>query len=155
GRAYDLIMGGAEEPFLGIVINYPQQRNYCQHIELSPRNLRARFHRQTENLGIGLLGAGNFALGILIPAIRGIPRAELIGVCAASGLSAHYAAKKFGFLYSTTDPQKILEETEVNTVVIATPHRMHASLIIAALAARKNVFCEKPLCTSEAELADI
>ena len=153
-RAYDLVMGQAGERFVGIVINYPEQVDQCRYIKLSQRNVRAGFG-QTENLQIGLLGAGNFALGILIPAIRRIPGARLIGVCAASGQSAHYAAKKFGFLYCTTDPQKILEEVEVNTIAIATPHRMHAALVIAALMAHKNVFCEKPLCTSEAELGEI
>jgi predicted dehydrogenase len=40
-------------------------------------------------------------------------------------------------------------------VIIATRHHLHAPQIIAALSAGKHVFCEKPLCIREDELADI
>jgi len=155
-RAYDLVLGRAGGRFLGIVISYPQerQRHPLQRMHL-PQNLRAGCVGQAENLRVGLLGAGNFALGVLIPAMRTDPGTQLIGICAASGLSAQYGAKKFGFLHSTTDPEKILKDPEINTAVVATPHRLHASLAIRTLAARKNVFCEKPLCVSEPELAEI
>ncbi|MGH7193258.1 MAG: Gfo/Idh/MocA family protein, partial [Candidatus Saccharimonadales bacterium] len=43
----------------------------------------------------------------------------------------------------------------VNTVVVATPHNAHAEQVLAALRAGKHVFCEKPLCLSLAELAEI
>jgi predicted dehydrogenase len=43
----------------------------------------------------------------------------------------------------------------VNAVVIATRHYLHAKQVLAALAEGKHVFCEKPLCLSEAELRSI
>jgi predicted dehydrogenase len=43
----------------------------------------------------------------------------------------------------------------VNTVVIATRHHLHASQVLAAVGAGKHVFCEKPLCLQENELAEI
>ena len=49
----------------------------------------------------------------------------------------------------------VLNSQQVNTVVIATRHHLHANQVLAALAARKNVFCEKPLCLNEEELAKI
>jgi len=40
-------------------------------------------------------------------------------------------------------------------VVIATRHHLHAAQVEAAMNAGKAVFCEKPLCLSEEELARI
>ena len=43
----------------------------------------------------------------------------------------------------------------MNTVVIATRHHLHAAQVLKALIAGKHVFCEKPLCLTEDELAQI
>ena len=41
---------------------------------------------------------------------------------------------------------------DTNTVFILTRHNSHAEFIIKALKSGKNVFVEKPICTSEKEL---
>jgi predicted dehydrogenase len=48
-----------------------------------------------------------------------------------------------------------MSDPDINTVVIATRHHLHAPQGLAALRAGKNVFCEKPLCLTEEELAEI
>jgi len=48
-----------------------------------------------------------------------------------------------------------LEDSSINTIAIATRHNAHARQVLAALKAGKNVFCEKPLCIREEELAEI
>jgi predicted dehydrogenase len=78
-----------------------------------------------------------------------------VGVCAATGLSAEHAGKKFGFSYCTTDERRLVEDAGINTVVISTRHDLHARQVLAAIAAGKNVFCEKPLCLHVAELEEI
>jgi predicted dehydrogenase len=40
--------------------------------------------------------------------------------------------------------EALLENPKVDAVVLATPHSMHAQQVIAAAAAKKHVFCEKP-----------
>jgi len=45
---------------------------------------------------------------------------------------------------------KVLGDPRVEAVVLATPHALHEAQILAALAAGKNVFCEKPLTMSAA-----
>jgi predicted dehydrogenase len=40
--------------------------------------------------------------------------------------------------------EALLENPKVHAVVLATPHSMHARQVIAAAAAKKHVFCEKP-----------
>jgi predicted dehydrogenase len=43
-----------------------------------------------------------------------------------------------------------LEDPEVDAIVLATPHSMHESQILACAAAGKHVFCEKPLALTAA-----
>src|SRR6266849_5183891 len=40
--------------------------------------------------------------------------------------------------------EAVLANPQVDAVVLATPHSMHAPQVIAAAAAKKHVFCEKP-----------
>jgi predicted dehydrogenase/threonine dehydrogenase-like Zn-dependent dehydrogenase len=154
-RAYDLILGQTGEKHLAVVLTYSERAVLSSRRELglTPRNADGAGGARCPRVGV--LGAGNFALGVLVPTIRRTARTELVGVCAASGASAQYAAEKFGFQYSTTDSSQILEDPEIDTVVIATPHSLHAPQVLAALAAGKTIFCEKPLCISETELAEI
>jgi threonine dehydrogenase-like Zn-dependent dehydrogenase len=52
-------------------------------------------------LRIGVLGAGNFASAVMLPALKEIPAVELLGIASASGMSARHAANRFGFHYAT------------------------------------------------------
>ena len=79
----------------------------------------------------------------------------MVAVCAATGAHSRYAADKFKFRISSTDERDVLDHQDVNTAVIATRHHLHAKQVLSALGARKNVFCEKPLCLNEEELAKI
>jgi predicted dehydrogenase len=46
--------------------------------------------------------------------------------------------------------EALLANPNVDAVVLATPHSMHAQQVIAAAAARKHVFCEKPFTLTKA-----
>jgi predicted dehydrogenase len=80
---------------------------------------------------------------------------SLVSVCAATGSHAQHAARKFGFRDCTTDDTALTHNSDVDTVVIATRHHLHAGQVLAALEAGKSVFCEKPLCLTEDELRNI
>ena len=51
--------------------------------------------------------------------------------------------------------EALLADPRIDAVVLATPHSLHASQVMAAAAARKHVFCEKPfaLTKTDAEAA--
>src|ERR1700733_3248526 len=84
--------------------------------------------------------AGNFATGTLLPAIKRLRAAELVGLCAANGSHSRHSAEKFGFRYCATEEEKILHDPQVNTVVIATRHHLHASQVLAALEVEQACF---------------
>ena len=146
--AYELITGKPGEPYLGVLIRY--SRGNCSpdsRLELVPRNPRPE-----AQISIGVIGAGNFAFGTLLPAIKAVGDVRFIGLCASNGPRARAAATKFDFEFCSTDEEEIFSNPSINTVVIATRHHLHANQVLRALQSGKHVFCEKPLCLNEDEL---
>lgn len=151
--AYQLITGRSGERFLGVVIQYLGTANSLPTVAVRNAVRSGQFAGKCE-MTVGALGAGVFATGTLLPAIKA-SSARLKVICAATGSHAHHAARKFGFECSTTDESEVLRDQDVNTIVITTRHHLHAQQVMDALAAGKHVFCEKPLCLSEDELRQI
>jgi predicted dehydrogenase/threonine dehydrogenase-like Zn-dependent dehydrogenase len=152
--AYELITGRSNEAFLGVVIQYAESGNDTRTLALVHDGAVGTTERGA-HLSVGLLGAGGFAASILIPAMKESSRTRLTAICAATGSHAQSAGRKFGFQSCTTDESEIIGNSAINTVVVATRHNLHARQVVAALKTNRNVFCEKPLCLSEAELGTI
>ena len=103
-RAYALITGKATEPLPGHRAHLPGRgRAGRAGRASSPRARRRRPSRRAvartagEPVGVGFLGAGNFATSMLLPHLKARPDVKLTGVVTASGLTARGAAEKFGF----------------------------------------------------------
>ncbi|MGH9580181.1 MAG: Gfo/Idh/MocA family oxidoreductase, partial [Terriglobales bacterium] len=155
-RAYDLISGSTAEPYLAAVLTYANPPHLSRRMAYGQEPPSATREVVQEGVvRVGVLGAGNFARTTLLPAMKKVPGVELTGVCAATGLSARQAAERFGFRFAATEEQEIFAHARIQAVVIATRHHLHAGQVMAALAAGKHVFCEKPLCLEERELAAI
>jgi predicted dehydrogenase len=160
--AYEIILGKRDVPFLGILLTYDQdqptqteQADQTIQQPASPDATQAEKRISQARVALGVVGAGNYATNVLLPALRGIPGLDLVGICSASGLSAQHAADKFGFLYAASDEQRVLDDPMVNTIAILTRHNLHGRQVVAALRAGKNVFCEKPLALNPGELDEI
>ena len=149
--AYELITGKTPETHLGVVIQYGREVEPSQRLELISRPTGSFTHSQVR---VGVLGAGNFAQGVLIPTIKAAG-AEMVGLCASSGARAKSSAEKFGFGFCTTDEEEIYSDASINTVAVATRNHLHAAQVIRVLESGKHVFCEKPLCLNEEELERI
>ena len=158
-RAYDLILGRTNEPFLGVLLTYPhdevdQVPNRSEQMSINAAAASPRLVAQN-SIGVAVLGAGAFAQNTLLPALKAVPHVSLVGVCNATGPRSRSAAQKFGFSYRSNSEDELLRDTSVDAVLIATRHNLHANQVLAALAAQKAVFCEKPLCLTESELASV
>jgi len=102
-------------------------------------------------LRVGLIGAGYMgkahtvayqSVGALFePARR--PVCEMIATSTEEGAAG--MAKRWGWARSTGDWRDLVDDPQVDVVVIATPPRTHYPMVMACVAARKPVFCEKPL----------
>ncbi len=106
-------------------------------------------------IGVGMIGAGNFATGTLIPALKACDGVELRAICSAGGLSAKSAARRHGFAFCASDMSELLEDGNIDAVIIATRHDTHAKFTADALRAGKHVFVEKPLALTVEQLDDV
>jgi predicted dehydrogenase/threonine dehydrogenase-like Zn-dependent dehydrogenase len=164
--AYELITGKTKAPFLGVVLKYGEEplemvagpikltddAQPTQEIILRNADRSRPGRRLSQRVSLGVLGAGNFATAVMLPILRNTPEIKLVGIASASGVSAQHAARRFGFGYVASDPDRIINDPTIDTVAILTRHNLHAQQVIAALDAGKNVFCEKPLAISDEEL---
>ncbi len=147
--AYDLITE-RKEPFFGIVLEYPQGTTKLTR--------RVSLHTKAGNagdLGLGVIGAGNFIRLVMMPIVARAGGFALRGLCTAKGMNAVTTGDKYGFAFATTDVAELLVDTKTSAILVATRHDLHAELVIAALRAGKHVFVEKPLCIRADELTQI
>ena len=152
-EAYGLITSPGDH--LGVLLRYPSAMP-GKEVRLKRRvdlPVAARTHR--DHLGVSVVGAGNFARLILLPALEAMSRVRLRGLCSAHGMNALCTAESKGFAYAATDAQEILEDRETDAVFIVTRHDTHAELVMRALRSGKHVFVEKPLCLTFDELAAV
>ena len=162
-EAYEMILRGGE-PFIGVLLTYSAEPELSRKLALPlPPEERPKRSRSPERaggvlpsaLGVGLIGAGQFATHTLLPAMKGVKGLRLRGVAASTGSHARHTAEKFGFEFCTTAYEEILLHPEVGLAFILTRHGSHARLVNEALRAGKHVFVEKPLCLNEDELREI
>jgi predicted dehydrogenase len=153
-KAYDLISSDA--PSLGVLLEYPEGEAALaaaetKAVELPPSSSTSA---QISAASISVIGSGNYATAVLIPAFKEAG-ARLRSVASAKGVSGVHAGRKFGFETTTTDVETIFTDAQAHAVVVTTRHDSHANLVLRALAAGKHVFVEKPLCLTLDELAEI
>jgi predicted dehydrogenase/threonine dehydrogenase-like Zn-dependent dehydrogenase len=140
---------------LGIVLQYPEPLDTISRRETVSLPAASPSRTLPPALPvIGMIGAGNYATQILLPALRAA-QARLRCVASSGGVSGTHAARKFGFDMTTTDTASVLADPAITTIVIATRHNSHARLVCRALEAGKHVFVEKPLALTPVELEQI
>ena len=99
----------------------------------------------TNEVGIGIVGTGLWASSVHLPAYQAHPHARLVGVYDVDQESAERAAKDFGIESVFSTYEEMLACDDIDAVDIITPNVTHLSLALAAIAAGKHVFCEKPM----------
>jgi predicted dehydrogenase len=151
--AYEVITGKKKETFLGVLLTY------LETVEKLEGSKVVRFNAQTfkpsNNVKLGVLGAGLYANSTLLPVIKNNKDFELVGIASSGGLHAQHSGKKYGFQYATSSEDEIINDPNINTVAILTRHDSHADLVIKALKAGKHVFVEKPLAINSVQLLAI
>jgi predicted dehydrogenase len=103
---------------------------------------------------VAMIGAGNYAGRVLIPALAGAG-ADLRTLVTSGGTSGVHYGRKYGFAEASTDVDRAIGAAEVDTVVVATRHDTHARFAVQALRAGKHVFVEKPLALTDAQLHEV
>ena len=149
-KAYDTLMSDAEA--LGIVLEYEVggEKSTSSTIQLA-NDAGAERTGTKERPAVGVIGAGNYAGRVLIPAF-GRADCTLKTLVTRGGVGATHIGKKYGFQTVSTDKGSIFDDPSIDLVVVATRHDSHANYAAMALESGKSVFVEKPLCLTLDEL---
>jgi predicted dehydrogenase/threonine dehydrogenase-like Zn-dependent dehydrogenase len=150
-QAYEVVAGSA--PSLGIVLRFPADDNTAP----AARTVALPATAPSPTAGaprISVIGAGNYAGAVLIPAFKAAG-AQLARIASAGGASSVHLGRKFGFAEATTDSAALLADAGADAVIVCTRHDTHADYVVRALAAGKHVFVEKPLALTIDELGRI
>ncbi len=134
---------------LGILLNYSSSSE--ELLAKKVVKIGSALEYQAQDVVCGFMGGGNYASRVLIPAFKSAG-AKLDTLLTSGGVNSVHHGKKNEFVNASTDASQMLQNTDINTVVIATQHNLHAEQVVSALNAGKNVFVEKPLALSHSEL---
>lgn len=152
GSAYDALQ--SEKRPLLVLLSYATSSSHAPlaTVVKNPKPLPAR----SGVVRFALIGAGGFAKGMHLPNLQSLHTlCHLRGVISRSGHNAAATSRRWGASYSGTDYREALNDSEVDAVIIATRHNLHASMALDALRAGKHVLLEKPLALSRSELDSI
>jgi len=159
-EAYELLTGEDAKPSLGILLEYPEgsKPNLEGRTIRIPKGPQAKSRKRqgvSEDIGIGFLGTGGFARGVLLPILQKKARVKPVVLVSGTGLAARELADQYRFSFASTDVSEVWTNPDIQAVFIANRHNLHARQVIQALRSGKHVFVEKPLCISYKELCEI
>ena len=107
-----------------------------------------------DKIRVGIIGASaryGWGMRSHLPALLGLPEYELAAVCTSSHDTAKEAARHYGARMAFDDYKEMVQHPEVDVVSVSVRVPLHYSMVMAALAAGKHVFCEWPLGANMAE----
>jgi len=107
-------------------------------------------------INVAVIGAGSFAQSVHLPNLQKLADYyNIYTIVTRTGNNAKQIARKFGADYCSTDYQEILHNEDVDMVLIATRHNLHARMAMEAAKAGKAVFLEKPMALNQEELDEL
>src|SRR5215217_5748719 len=103
----------------------------------------------TDKIRVGIVGAnaaqGSWGSRAHIPALKSLPEYELVAVCTAHEDTALQAAAAFGAQHAFHDYHAMVQHPDVDLVSVAVRVPYHHEIVMAAIAAGKDIYCEWPL----------
>ncbi len=101
-----------------------------------------------DTIGVGVIGVGEMGRRHAENLRYHVPGARLAAVCDVSRERAQTAARELGIDAWDESVEALVARRDVDAVVISSPPKFHLTAIQAAAAARKHIFCEKPITLS-------
>jgi myo-inositol 2-dehydrogenase/D-chiro-inositol 1-dehydrogenase len=100
------------------------------------------------SIGIGVIGAGLMGGSHVRTIASEVSGADVVAVSDFDSARADEAAREAGGANVHRDPHELIRDPDVDAILVASPAETHEELVLACLAVRKPVFCEKPLATT-------
>jgi scyllo-inositol 2-dehydrogenase (NADP+) len=95
-------------------------------------------------VGLGKMGLSHFSI------INAHQDTNVVGLCDSSGYILDILTKYTG-VSTYSNLETMLDGTDIDAVVIATPSKYHAPMVRSCLERGIHVFCEKPFCLDPAD----
>ena len=100
-------------------------------------------------LDIAVVGLGWWGR-VIVPLAKTSSKLRVVAVADPDPAAAEFAAREQVPLSKSYE--EVLRNSQVQAVVLCTPHTLHTDQIVSAAKAKKHVFCEKPLSLSRADV---
>lgn len=101
-------------------------------------------------VGVGVMGSDHARI-----LASQVPGAKIQAVHDADPTRAKAIADETGARAVPADPAALIQDSTVDAVLVASPDHTHKQLVLACIAARKPVLCEKPLAATVAECLEV
>jgi predicted dehydrogenase len=117
-----------------------------EHIPLPFQNVAPSDRVRFGMVGVGMQGSGLLTNAIQLPGIECVAAADLYD--GRHTLVKEIAGSK---IYTTRKYQELLDNKEIDCIVAAVPDHWHKQVVIDAVNAGKDIYCEKPMSHTPAD----
>ena len=104
-----------------------------------------------EQVRVAIIGLGGVAQIVHLPNLSKIKNAEIKSVAEINKSRLKAVAEKFNIKERYSDYHELLEKSDIDAVIVATPTSLHKDIVIDCLNAKKDVLVEKPIARTVAE----
>lgn len=109
-----------------------------------------------QQLRLGIVGCGEVTQVCHLPSLALLPDLfRVTALCDASRAVAEGVGDAWRVPTRGTDYRELVARADVDAVLVAAPHALHAEIALAALAAGKHTLIEKPMCLTMREAGAI
>ncbi|MCY4170051.1 MAG: Gfo/Idh/MocA family oxidoreductase [Bacteroidetes bacterium] len=111
-------------------------------------NIKTRsWPNSRDDVTIGIIGYGPQGREITDTLLR-VPGAKISAICDTYAPMLRRAQRDVPEATRHEDYREILDDQDIQAVIVATPTHLHRDIVIHALEAGKNVYCEAPMASS-------
>lgn len=100
-------------------------------------------------VNVGIIGTGVMGAGHARFIKQHVPDAIVVGLSDVDPNKISKLSDELGtVLFSTANPEELMNDPRVNAVIIASPDPLHVEHLRLAIASGKQILCEKPIATT-------
>jgi predicted dehydrogenase/threonine dehydrogenase-like Zn-dependent dehydrogenase len=145
-----------DNKYLGVIFTYNFDESLLEEPRRKTVSYRVEGKSATGKIRVGLIGAGGFAKDVHLPNLQSLSGLyDIRAISSRNGFNARETSEKFGARYAATDYRQVLGDPDIDMVLVATRHDLHARISKEAAIAGKAVFVEKPMSLNHEEIDDL
>jgi predicted dehydrogenase len=118
----------------------------AEHLFASPHPVGPNDRVRFGIVGVGMEGTNLLSVSIQLPGVECAAACDLYD--GRHELATEIAGKQ---VRTTRRYQDLLEDKEIDAIIVAVPDHWHKQVVVDAVAAGKDVYCEKPMSHSPAD----